>query len=87
MSQRLTALEADLCKVGSSDPVTFASTILNAYTQNPHLKQHSAYHRHVSIILSHLFLLLVFEFAGYLLPCQHSKHFRSSVKIISTIWS
>ncbi|XP_048610827.1 3-hydroxyisobutyryl-CoA hydrolase 1-like isoform X1 [Brassica napus] len=44
MSQRLTALEADLCKVGSSDPVTFASTILNAYTQNPHLKQHSAYH-------------------------------------------
>ncbi|CAF1829772.1 unnamed protein product [Brassica oleracea var. botrytis] len=61
MSQRLTALEADLCKVGSSDPVTFASTILNAYTQNPHLKQHSAYHRHVSIILSHLFLLLVFD--------------------------
>ncbi|XP_013635386.1 PREDICTED: 3-hydroxyisobutyryl-CoA hydrolase 1-like [Brassica oleracea var. oleracea] len=44
-SSRLTALEADLCKVGSSDPVTFASAILNAYTQNPHLKQHSAYHR------------------------------------------
>ncbi|KAF8102720.1 hypothetical protein N665_0196s0015 [Sinapis alba] len=44
-STRLTALEADLCKVGSSDPVTFASSILNAYTQRPHLKQHSAYHR------------------------------------------
>ncbi|KAJ0238843.1 hypothetical protein HA466_0233910 [Hirschfeldia incana] len=44
-STRLTALEADLCRVGSSDPVTFSSTILNAYTQHPRLKQHSAYHR------------------------------------------
>ncbi|XP_018437743.1 probable 3-hydroxyisobutyryl-CoA hydrolase 3 isoform X1 [Raphanus sativus] len=44
-STRLTALEEDLCRVGSSDPVTFAETILNAYTQHPHLKQHSAYHR------------------------------------------
>ncbi|RID62272.1 hypothetical protein BRARA_E01358 [Brassica rapa] len=44
-SSRLTALEADLCKVGSSDPVTFASAILNAYTKHPKLKQHSAYYR------------------------------------------
>ncbi|CAA7054987.1 unnamed protein product [Microthlaspi erraticum] len=43
-STRLTALEADLCRVGSSDP-TFASTILDAYTQRPHLKLQSAYHR------------------------------------------
>ncbi|KAF3560013.1 hypothetical protein F2Q69_00011805 [Brassica cretica] len=58
-SSRLTALEADLCKVGSSDPVTFASTILNAYTQNPHLKQHSAYHRHVKNA-SFCWLFLIF---------------------------
>ncbi|KAG2327514.1 hypothetical protein Bca52824_010242 [Brassica carinata] len=32
-STRLNALEADLCRLGSSDPVTFSSTILNAYTQ------------------------------------------------------
>ncbi|XP_048636852.1 3-hydroxyisobutyryl-CoA hydrolase 1-like isoform X1 [Brassica napus] len=44
-SSRLNALEADLCKVGSSDPVTFASAILNAYTKHPKLKQHSAYYR------------------------------------------
>ncbi|RID62270.1 hypothetical protein BRARA_E01356 [Brassica rapa] len=44
-STRLTALEADLCRVGSNDPDTFSSKILNAYTQHPHLKQHSAYHR------------------------------------------
>ncbi|EOA14688.1 hypothetical protein CARUB_v10027960mg [Capsella rubella] len=43
-SKRLTALEADLCKIGSSDP-TFASTVLDAYTQQPRLKQQSAYHR------------------------------------------
>nr|AAC02737.1 3-hydroxyisobutyryl-coenzyme A hydrolase [Arabidopsis thaliana] len=43
-STRLTALETDLCKVGSSDP-SFVSTILDAYTQHPHLKQKSAYHR------------------------------------------
>ncbi|KAL0721932.1 hypothetical protein Bca4012_036531 [Brassica carinata] len=47
-STRLNALEADLCRLGSSDPVTFSSTILNAYTQHPLLKQHSAYHRHDS---------------------------------------
>ncbi|CDY45439.1 BnaA05g12620D [Brassica napus] len=40
-SSRLNALEADLCKVGSSDPVTFASAILNAYTKHPKLKQHT----------------------------------------------
>ncbi|XP_013633971.1 3-hydroxyisobutyryl-CoA hydrolase 1-like isoform X2 [Brassica napus] len=44
-STRLTALGADLCRVGSSDPVTFASTILDAYTQHPHPKQKSACHR------------------------------------------
>ncbi|ESQ28662.1 hypothetical protein EUTSA_v10019437mg [Eutrema salsugineum] len=43
-STRLTALEADLCEVRSSNPI-FASTIIDAYTQKPHLKQHSAYHR------------------------------------------
>ncbi|CAH8264266.1 unnamed protein product [Arabidopsis lyrata] len=43
-SSRLTALEADLCKVGTSDP-SFVSTILDAYTQHPHLKQNSLYHR------------------------------------------
>ena len=47
MLQRLTALEADLCRVGSSDPVTYASTILDAYTQHPHPKQKSACHRQV----------------------------------------
>ncbi|CAA7017527.1 unnamed protein product [Microthlaspi erraticum] len=44
-STRLTALEADLCRVGSSDPNLFVSTILDAYTQKPHLKQKSAYNR------------------------------------------
>nr|QWJ73354.1 3-hydroxyisobutyryl-CoA hydrolase 1-1 [Isatis tinctoria] len=43
-STRLTALEADLCRVDSSDP-TFVSTILDAYAQYPNLKQQSAYHR------------------------------------------
>ncbi|KAG7568875.1 ClpP/crotonase-like domain superfamily [Arabidopsis thaliana x Arabidopsis arenosa] len=43
-STRLTSLEADLYKVGTSDP-SFVSTILDAYTQHPHLKQQSAYHR------------------------------------------
>ncbi|CAN6873746.1 unnamed protein product [Brassica oleracea] len=46
-STRLAALEDDLCRVSSSDPVTFASTILNAYNQHPHLKQHSAYRMQV----------------------------------------
>ncbi|XP_019082548.1 PREDICTED: 3-hydroxyisobutyryl-CoA hydrolase 1-like [Camelina sativa] len=43
-STSLTALEADLCGVDSNDP-NFVSTILDAYTQHPHRKQHSAYHR------------------------------------------
>ncbi|AED98128.1 putative 3-hydroxyisobutyryl-CoA hydrolase [Arabidopsis thaliana] len=43
-STRLTALEADLCRINSNDP-TFASTILDAYTQHPRLKQQSAYRR------------------------------------------
>ncbi|KAG2308550.1 hypothetical protein Bca52824_028298 [Brassica carinata] len=44
-STRLTALQEDLCRVGSSDPVTFASTILDAYTQHPHLEPQSAFYR------------------------------------------
>ncbi|CAH8282366.1 unnamed protein product [Eruca vesicaria subsp. sativa] len=44
-STRLAALEADLCGVGSSDPVTFASTILDTYTQHPNPKHQSAFHR------------------------------------------
>ncbi|KAG7573120.1 Enoyl-CoA hydratase/isomerase HIBYL-CoA-H type [Arabidopsis suecica] len=43
-STSLTALEADLCKVGSSDQ-TLVSTILDAYAEYPHLRQQSAYHR------------------------------------------
>nr|VDD14090.1 unnamed protein product [Brassica rapa] len=46
-STRLTALQADLCKVGSSDPVTFASTILDAYTQHTHPERQSAFCRQV----------------------------------------
>ncbi|KAH0886407.1 hypothetical protein HID58_062503 [Brassica napus] len=57
-STRLTALGADLCRVGSSDPVTFASTILDAYTQHPHPKQKSACHRQV---LSNFIFLLIFN--------------------------
>ncbi|XP_018483107.1 3-hydroxyisobutyryl-CoA hydrolase 1 isoform X4 [Raphanus sativus] len=44
-STKLTALEADLCRVGSSDPVTFASIILDAHTQYPHPKHRSACQR------------------------------------------
>ncbi|CAN7061016.1 unnamed protein product [Brassica rapa subsp. trilocularis] len=51
-STRLTALEADLCRVGSSDPVTYASTILDAYTQHPHPKQKSACHRQFLISIN-----------------------------------
>uniref|UniRef100_M4DPF4 3-hydroxyisobutyryl-CoA hydrolase n=1 Tax=Brassica campestris TaxID=3711 RepID=M4DPF4_BRACM len=54
-SSRLNALEADLCKVGSSDPVTFASAILNAYTKHPKLKQHSAYYRQVLDVIDRCF--------------------------------
>lgn len=66
--QRLTALEAELCRVDSTDPI-LVSTILDAYTQNPHLKQQSAYHRQVYMIIS-LTLSIVPEFAEYLLSCQ-----------------
>ncbi|KAF8051174.1 hypothetical protein N665_1786s0001 [Sinapis alba] len=44
-STRLTALQEDLCRVGSSDPLTFASTILDAYTQHPHPERQSAFYR------------------------------------------
>ncbi|CAN8251313.1 unnamed protein product [Cochlearia groenlandica] len=52
-STRLTALEADLCRVGSCE--TFSSTILDAYTQHPHLKQQSAYHRQVLDVIDRCF--------------------------------
>ncbi|KAJ4868480.1 3-hydroxyisobutyryl-CoA hydrolase 1 [Raphanus sativus] len=51
-STRLTALQEDLCRVGSSDPVTFASTTFDAYTQHPHPEPQSAFYRQV---LSSLF--------------------------------
>ncbi|KAF3535148.1 hypothetical protein F2Q69_00025452 [Brassica cretica] len=76
-STRLTALEAELCRVDSSDP-TVVSAILDAYTQNPHLKQQSAYHRQVYMIIS-LFLSIVPEFAEYLLPCQSFTHSKLDV--------
>ncbi|XP_056863061.1 3-hydroxyisobutyryl-CoA hydrolase 1 isoform X1 [Raphanus sativus] len=44
-STRLTALQEDLCRVGSSDPVTFASTTFDAYTQHPHPEPQSAFYR------------------------------------------
>ncbi|ESQ31068.1 hypothetical protein EUTSA_v10004415mg [Eutrema salsugineum] len=53
-SARLTALEADLSRVDSTDP-TFASTILDGYTQHPHLKQQSAYHRQVLDVIDKCF--------------------------------
>ncbi|CAF1863969.1 BnaC04g56390D [Brassica napus] len=60
-STRLTALGADLCRVGSSDPVTFASTILDAYTQHPHPKQKSACHRQIfNGNLCHQFLISIY---------------------------
>ncbi|XP_023639334.1 probable 3-hydroxyisobutyryl-CoA hydrolase 2 isoform X2 [Capsella rubella] len=43
-STNLDALEADICKVESREQ-TFPSTILDAYTQYPHLSQQSSYHR------------------------------------------
>ncbi|CAN6842338.1 unnamed protein product [Brassica oleracea] len=60
-STRLTALGADLCRVGSNDPVTFASTILDAYTQHPHPKQKSACHRQIfNGNLCHQFLISIY---------------------------
>ncbi|CAN7061036.1 unnamed protein product [Brassica rapa subsp. trilocularis] len=51
-STRLTALQADLCNVGSSDPVTFASTILDAYTQHTHPERQSAFFSYLAIYFS-----------------------------------
>ncbi|KAJ0051986.1 hypothetical protein Pint_00010 [Pistacia integerrima] len=42
--QRLSSLEEALCKIDSSDP-TVISEIIDKYTQQPYLKDHSAYHR------------------------------------------
>ncbi|CAH8362892.1 unnamed protein product, partial [Eruca vesicaria subsp. sativa] len=54
-STKLAALEADLCRIGSSYPI-FISKILDAYSQHPDLKQESAYHRQVNMTLPLLFL-------------------------------
>ncbi|KAJ0111013.1 hypothetical protein Patl1_00010 [Pistacia atlantica] len=43
-SSRLSSLEEALCKIDSSDP-TVISEIIDKYTQQPYLKDHSAYHR------------------------------------------
>ncbi|KAF8090831.1 hypothetical protein N665_0465s0012 [Sinapis alba] len=43
-STKLAALEADLCRIGSSDP-NFISKILDAYSQHPDLKQGSGCYR------------------------------------------
>ncbi|WZZ12709.1 hypothetical protein YC2023_105798 [Brassica napus] len=51
LEQSCSALEADRCRFVSSDP-TFTSTILDAYSQHPHLKQQSAYQRQVYILSS-----------------------------------
>ncbi|CAE6022039.1 unnamed protein product [Arabidopsis arenosa] len=54
LSSSLDALEADLCKVGSSDP-SFVSTIIDAYTQHQYLKQKSAYYRQVLDVIDRCF--------------------------------
>lgn len=82
--QRLTALEAELCRVDSSDP-TLVSAILDACTQNPHLKQQSAHHRQVYMIIS-LFLSIVPEFAEYLLPCHSFTHSKSCAKTFDLLF-
>ncbi|KAF3553295.1 hypothetical protein F2Q69_00016912 [Brassica cretica] len=76
-STRLTALQADLCKVGSSDPVTFASTILDAYTQHPHPERQSAFYRQCSLVFSRLLFLpvLIHNKFNKLQPCIYSCHF------------
>ncbi|XP_006295586.2 probable 3-hydroxyisobutyryl-CoA hydrolase 2 isoform X3 [Capsella rubella] len=48
-STNLDALEADICKVESREQ-TFPSTILDAYTQYPHLSQQSSYHSRLDVI-------------------------------------
>ncbi|CAN8315244.1 unnamed protein product [Cochlearia groenlandica] len=53
-SNRMSALEADLCR-GCSSNSTFVSKILDGYTQNPHLKQKSAYHRQVLDVIDRCF--------------------------------
>lgn len=42
--QRLSLLEEALCKVSSSNPAIISS-IIDEYSQKPHLKEQSAYHR------------------------------------------
>lgn len=44
-------LEEDLCKVDSSDPAII-SEIIDKYSEQPHLKEKSAYFRLVSSLLS-----------------------------------
>ncbi|KAK3195303.1 hypothetical protein Dsin_026613 [Dipteronia sinensis] len=43
-SSRLSLLEETLCKVDSSDP-TIVSAIIDKFSQQPYLKDHSTYHR------------------------------------------
>lgn len=42
--QRLSLLEEALCKVNSSDPAIISS-IIDEYSQQPFLREKSAYHR------------------------------------------
>jgi 3-hydroxyisobutyryl-CoA hydrolase len=44
IGQRLSLLEEQLCKVDSSDPAII-SAIIDEYSQQPYLKEKSAYHR------------------------------------------
>ncbi|KAL0740852.1 hypothetical protein Bca4012_082365 [Brassica carinata] len=74
-STRLTALQEDLCRVGSSDPVTFASTILDAYTQHPHLEPQSAFYRQQIFkgnLCHHQFL--VFPFTSLYMQKREATH-------------
>ncbi|KAL0007387.1 hypothetical protein SO802_008889 [Lithocarpus litseifolius] len=43
-SERLSLLEEALCKVDSSDP-TIISAVIDEYSQQPYMKEQSAYHR------------------------------------------
>ena len=44
IGQKLSLLEEALCKVDSSDPAII-SAIIDEYSQQPYLKEQSAYHR------------------------------------------
>ena len=44
IGQRLSLLEEALCKVDSSDPAII-SAVIDKYSQQPYMKEQSAYHR------------------------------------------